>query len=522
MAQSSSSQARNVSGFSRVRGWILTKNNYSEDDIVSCHVVGQRISETSSVRYFCWSEEIAPTTGTPHLQGFIYMKNACVFSNILKVLGSQWDCTPVTKDSDAAVDYPRKGDNFVEYGTKPKFAKNFLACEKAKEAKTTKADEFLSAIEKGASDNELRTQFPALFLQQFAKLGSLRSSLCPPKRTGDVNFVIWLHGPAGTGKSRVARYILQNSSLHWFDKPVSDGWWCGIESKTEGLLIDDFDESCVFKANMKNICDVYGGRMQTKGGSTRVCLKLIIITSNRTIEEIYSAHHSLEPMKRRVCEIPWPLTGCENWGKRNWEPSEEDCRNTLSGIFTMIKAFQQSQLTPDDMIVKLADELHFLAPPVPPHDPDLHCYEEMEDSLTEISQCAQPLSPIDVSSDEDEEIFLPPSKKNEPSEEEGKSLEEIKRLSLAEIRKRKRPNVSPIRLDRPRPMRPTFKRRRFTPDEVKQIRSFFVHEAASCSEDEEEDEEDSDTVLLEAVRDYEERLQQEMEDVHDIEKDQRD
>lgn len=513
-------RARNVSGFTRVRGWILTLNNYSEDDIVNCHVVGQRITETSSVRYFCWSQEVAPTTGTPHLQGFLYLKNPCGLANVLKIMGKGWDCTPVTRDSDAAVDYPKKGDNFEEYGTKPKFAKNLVACEKAKEAKASKADSFLEAIEKGASDNELRQQFPALFLQQFSKLGSLRSSLCPPKPTGNIIFVMWLHGPAGTGKSRVARYIMKNSGLHWFDKPVSDGWWCGIESKTEGLLIDDFDESCVFKANMKNICDVYGGRMQTKGGSTRVNLKLIIITSNRTIEEIYSAHHSLEPMKRRVCEIKWPLEGCENWGRRNWEPSEDDCRHTLAGIFTQMKAFHQSQLTPDDQIVKLADDLNFLAPPIPSHDPDLHCDEEMDDSLTDISQCAQPLSPVDVSSDEDEEIFLPPSRKNEVSEDEGKSLEEMKRLQLSDIRKRKRPIPSPVRLDRPRPMRPTFKRRRFTPEEIKVIRSHFVQDAASCSED--EDEEDSDVVLLEAVRDYEERLQQEMEDIHDIEKDQRD
>ena len=47
------------------RNWVFTLNNYTEDDI-------QRLANPyEQVKYIAYGKEIAPNTGTPHLQGYM-------------------------------------------------------------------------------------------------------------------------------------------------------------------------------------------------------------------------------------------------------------------------------------------------------------------------------------------------------------------------------------------------------------------------------------------------------------------
>ena len=49
--------------------WCFTLNNYSEDNVkLICAIVPQQC------KYCCFSKEIAPSTGTPHLQGYLEFK----------------------------------------------------------------------------------------------------------------------------------------------------------------------------------------------------------------------------------------------------------------------------------------------------------------------------------------------------------------------------------------------------------------------------------------------------------------
>lgn len=55
----------------RCRGFVFTKNNYTEDDVDCLKVYG----EANDNCYIIFSKEVAPTTGTPHLQGYVHFKN---------------------------------------------------------------------------------------------------------------------------------------------------------------------------------------------------------------------------------------------------------------------------------------------------------------------------------------------------------------------------------------------------------------------------------------------------------------
>ena len=62
----------------RARKWCVTWNNYTEEDCESFKAMAKSCS------YIVCNKEVAPTTGTPHLQGYLHLKNAMSWSALRK------------------------------------------------------------------------------------------------------------------------------------------------------------------------------------------------------------------------------------------------------------------------------------------------------------------------------------------------------------------------------------------------------------------------------------------------------
>lgn len=79
MAQSAQGSSCNTDKDSqeRKRCWTFTLNNYSDKDI-------KNIKEVKG--NYLFQEEVAPSTGTPHLQGFLEYKNPVRFSTVKKLI----------------------------------------------------------------------------------------------------------------------------------------------------------------------------------------------------------------------------------------------------------------------------------------------------------------------------------------------------------------------------------------------------------------------------------------------------
>lgn len=60
----------------RSRGWCFTINNYTELDVAQV----KALEEPSSA--IIAGYEVAPTTGTPHIQGYVYFLNQRSFIHI--------------------------------------------------------------------------------------------------------------------------------------------------------------------------------------------------------------------------------------------------------------------------------------------------------------------------------------------------------------------------------------------------------------------------------------------------------
>lgn len=94
----------------RSRSFPFTWNNFPDDH--------QDRLDALQPRYVCYGYEWAPTTGTPHLQGYLYFDNARALSALRRALpGVHIEIARGTPAE--AIAYCNKGGEFIEFGTPP-------------------------------------------------------------------------------------------------------------------------------------------------------------------------------------------------------------------------------------------------------------------------------------------------------------------------------------------------------------------------------------------------------------------
>lgn len=98
----------------RSRAWLFTINNYDDGDLPQYRPADQV--------YLCYQKEVAPSTGTPHLQGYVYYGNPVRMGTVKDHLGYQTahlekaNGTPQQNRTYCSKD---GGRDFVEFGTLP-------------------------------------------------------------------------------------------------------------------------------------------------------------------------------------------------------------------------------------------------------------------------------------------------------------------------------------------------------------------------------------------------------------------
>jgi len=92
---------------SRHYNFVFTHNNYPNTEL----------EDTVECQYIIYGKEIAPTTGTPHLQGFIRFSPWCSLKQAKKRMPGCWIEPALTLE--AAMNYCTKDSIVTERGTKP-------------------------------------------------------------------------------------------------------------------------------------------------------------------------------------------------------------------------------------------------------------------------------------------------------------------------------------------------------------------------------------------------------------------
>lgn len=100
----------------QVSAWVFTFNNYSPEDVA--HI--RTFAVTDRVEYLIIGHEVAPNTGTLHLQGFVQFKRSVRGSVVQRLIGQQTriHVEPLGANSTPtlAADYCRKDGAFEEFG----------------------------------------------------------------------------------------------------------------------------------------------------------------------------------------------------------------------------------------------------------------------------------------------------------------------------------------------------------------------------------------------------------------------
>lgn len=275
----------------KFRAFIFTWNNYPED-------WQQKLADMEA-RYLVCGEEEAPTTGTPHIQGYCEFKQQFCISAFA---GHVWKHTgnkpgdrktglsyfaPARADSDKNKTYTTKAGKPYEYGKSSRRGKrNDIETIKELVKKGCNMKQILEA-----STSYQSSKFGQLYLQYNEK---------PRNPKTDVMNVTWMYGNTGSGKS----YDANSAHMHAYVKGGNtEKWYQNYDGQKEVILEELRNNSMKF-CDLITLLQPYEYIVETKGGSRQMVATTITITSCYSPAEIYDKiEENRSQLYRRINEL---------------------------------------------------------------------------------------------------------------------------------------------------------------------------------------------------------------------------
>lgn len=263
----------------RARAYTFTINNWDEGHTA--------MLDNIQCRYIVYGKEVAPATGTRHLQGYIYYRHAKTFRSV------RTEFTPHHVEiafSDASVNrtYCTKDGDFVERGEIPTTSKEkgIAEAERWNRAWTL------------AKSGDIENIDPDIRIRQYSALRRIQKDFMerPPNLPAVCG--VWVYGAAGCGKTTTVDSIYPDA----YAKPRNE-WWDGYNFE-EIVLCDDVDKFDVrLGGKFKHWADYKGFIAGVKGGAMYIRPKKFIVTSQYTIEEIWEDEATRDALNRRFTVV---------------------------------------------------------------------------------------------------------------------------------------------------------------------------------------------------------------------------
>lgn len=267
----------------RQRDWCFTLNNYT--DLEHTAIVNL------NCRYLCIGKETAPSTGTPHLQCYVYYDNLQSLKSLKKVLPDR--CANIKKRYEkstpaAAAAYCKKEGDFYEKGELPA------------QGKRSDLDNVRDSVKEGKGMREIVESATSY---QSMKCAQLMLKYKEKKRDWKTE-VIWIHGKAGVGKSKwiYDHYPADEVYEKVMGGAESNKWFEAYDAHPY-VLLDEVDSYTSYSF-LKQLCDRYPCRVEDKGGSRSFLAKVIVITSLSNPHHLFISHpENGKEMLRRIDKI---------------------------------------------------------------------------------------------------------------------------------------------------------------------------------------------------------------------------
>lgn len=220
-------------------------------------------------------------SGTPHLQGFLYYRNARSFASVKKALpGGHIEAANGNIEQNAR--YCEKDGEFVTFGIKPK---------QGKRSDLDAVRDILKETGSMAQVCETATSYQA------AKMGEMILKYNEQPRAYGARRVVWHWGDTGTGKT----YKVYKDHPEVFC-PMSFKWWDGYDGHKVVLLDDIRGDFCKFHEILM-LTGERPFRVESKGGSRQAIYDTIYITSPFHPSDLWQTIEDKSQLLDRIDQI---------------------------------------------------------------------------------------------------------------------------------------------------------------------------------------------------------------------------
>lgn len=281
----------------QLRHFAFTWNNYNKHEGYFeelCYILEFPLE----ANYFIFAHEVAPTTGTPHLQGYVQLKKRKYFNAIKKLL-PEIHITLVHGSSQENIDYCKKDDNYYEYGT-------LRTIGRGRHKQKEDWDLLISLASTGQLD-EIREHHPRDYLLYYRTLNQLKMDNMAP--VAERRTCLWIYGEPGIGKSRAVWNLFPDAYPKMANK-----WWDGYKGENE-VVLDDLGTPMLFDL-LKRWTDRYKVIGEVKGLSCALAYHTFVVTSNYSIRDLARKGNqevdevTIQAIQRRFVEakaLEWDL-----------------------------------------------------------------------------------------------------------------------------------------------------------------------------------------------------------------------
>jgi len=205
----------------QVKSWVFTFNNYVADDVAIIRTLGA----STRVQYLIFGHEVAPTTGTLHLQGFISFKRSTRGSIVQRLLSARTriHVEPLGAHSTAtlASDYCKKDGAFEEFGV-------LLEPAPGKRTDWVLLQEWVVGLGRLPTKREVILYNPGLYARYPKRVFEICEAYLPPPSLvgGEVPRGAWQERLAGMvaeeqGPPRTVQFVIDevgNAGKSWFTR----------------------------------------------------------------------------------------------------------------------------------------------------------------------------------------------------------------------------------------------------------------------------------------------------------------
>lgn len=307
MGKSSGSAEQERTKTAQSRRWCFTINNYSDGEQTAWREGRVAVQDA---RYSVWGIvgfETAPTTGTKHIQGYVFLTTKRRLLGVKQLLNNNGAHVTValgTHEQNRI--YCRKENDWIEWGTYPTEPEDQgHHGERGGQAEVDRWKRIRAAAERGDWENVP----DRIYLTHYRNLKAIADDARPKPNNLDEPCGLWLFGRSGVGKSTRAREAASERvgnvgnglapTICYFDKDAATKWWDGYAGE-DVCIIDDVEPSHKHLGYYLKIwADKWAFKAELKGGSRFIRPKLVIVTSQYRISECFGDPSTANALARR-------------------------------------------------------------------------------------------------------------------------------------------------------------------------------------------------------------------------------